>query len=196
MSLRQFRYTAPRSSGAGMAVTTIAKRCWASGSWVPSPAVYERRLDGGPAVLHGLTLGYRGNRSSLLAELSGSVTLVVRGALVPVPDSLVDTGKSLPTVDSSLRGNDGQVKRVSGIRHIQVETVLVPHADTDVSCASVQVCKYANVQMCRCILAQLNSTRQLTSRRPDGVSHRGASSFVPERVGCTFQRLKSVFRRP
>ena len=44
--------------------------------------------------------------------------------LVPVPDSLVDTGKSLPTVDSSLRGNDGQVKRVSGIRHIQVETVL------------------------------------------------------------------------
>ena len=28
-------------------------------------------------------------------------------------------------MDSSLRGNDGQVKRVSGIRHIQVETVLV-----------------------------------------------------------------------
>ena len=27
-------------------------------------------------------------------------------------------------MDSSLRGNDGQVKRVSGIRHIQVETVL------------------------------------------------------------------------
>ena len=46
--------------------------------------------------------------------------------LVPVPDSLVDTGKSLPTVDSSLRGNDGQVKRVSGIRHIQVEKVLGP----------------------------------------------------------------------
>ena len=44
--------------------------------------------------------------------------------LVPFPDSLADTGKSLPTVDSSLRGNDGQVKRVSGIRHIQVETVL------------------------------------------------------------------------
>ena len=28
-------------------------------------------------------------------------------------------------MDSSLRRNDGQVKRVSGIRHIQVETVLV-----------------------------------------------------------------------
>ncbi len=51
--------------------------------------------------------------------------------LVPVPDSLVDTGKSLPTVDSSLRGNDGQVKRVSGIRHIQVETVL---ADLPYNC--------------------------------------------------------------
>ena len=45
-------------------------------------------------------------------------------SLVPVPDSLVDTGKSLPTVDSTLLGNDGQVKRVSSIRHIQVETVL------------------------------------------------------------------------
>ena len=45
--------------------------------------------------------------------------------LVPFPDGLVDTGKSLPTLDSRLRGNDGQVKRVSGIRHIQVETVLV-----------------------------------------------------------------------
>ena len=45
-------------------------------------------------------------------------------ALVPFPDGLVDTGKSPPTRDSRLRGNDGQVKRVSGIRHIQVETVL------------------------------------------------------------------------
>ncbi len=46
-------------------------------------------------------------------------------SLVPFPDGLVDTGKSPPTPDSRLRGNDGQVKRVSGIRHIQVETVLV-----------------------------------------------------------------------
>ena len=44
--------------------------------------------------------------------------------LVPFPDGLVDTGKSLPTPDSRASGNDGQVKRVSGIRHIQVETVL------------------------------------------------------------------------
>ena len=44
--------------------------------------------------------------------------------LVPFPDGLVDTGKSPPTPDSCFRGNDGQVKRVSGIRHIQVETVL------------------------------------------------------------------------
>ena len=45
--------------------------------------------------------------------------------LVPFPDGLVDTGKSSPTPDSRASGNDGQVKRVSGIRHIQVETVLV-----------------------------------------------------------------------
>ena len=45
--------------------------------------------------------------------------------LVPFPDGLVDTGKSPPNSDSRLRGNDGQVKRVSGIRHIQVETALV-----------------------------------------------------------------------
>ena len=45
-------------------------------------------------------------------------------ALVPFPDGLVDTGKSPPTPDSRASGNDGQVKRVSGIRHIQVETVL------------------------------------------------------------------------
>ena len=45
-------------------------------------------------------------------------------SLVPFPDGLVDTGKSPPTPDSRLRGNDGQVKRVSDIRHIQVETVL------------------------------------------------------------------------
>ena len=45
--------------------------------------------------------------------------------LVPFPDGLVDTGKSPPTPDSRASGNDGQVKRVSGIRHIQVETVLV-----------------------------------------------------------------------
>ena len=44
--------------------------------------------------------------------------------LVPFPDGLVDTGKSPPTPDSRASGNDGQVKRVSGIRHIQVETVL------------------------------------------------------------------------
>ena len=44
--------------------------------------------------------------------------------LVPFPDGLVDTRKSPPTMDSSLRGNDGQAKRVSGIRHIQVEVVL------------------------------------------------------------------------
>ena len=47
-------------------------------------------------------------------------------ALVLFPDGLVDTGKSPPTPDSRLLGNDGQVKRVSGIRHIQVETVLGP----------------------------------------------------------------------
>ena len=56
-------------------------------------------------------------------------------SLVPFPDGLVDTGKSPPTMDSSLRGNDGQAKRVSGIRHIQVEVVLVlspnPPMDTD-----------------------------------------------------------------
>ena len=45
-------------------------------------------------------------------------------ALVPFPDGLVDTGKSPPTPDSRASGNDGHVKRVSGIRHIQVETVL------------------------------------------------------------------------
>ena len=44
--------------------------------------------------------------------------------LVPFPDGLVDTGKSPPTPDSRLRGSDGWVKRVSGMRHIQVETVL------------------------------------------------------------------------
>ena len=44
--------------------------------------------------------------------------------LVLFPDGLVDTGKSPSTPDSRLLGNDGQVKRVSGIRHIQVETVL------------------------------------------------------------------------
>ena len=45
-------------------------------------------------------------------------------SLVLFPDGLVDTGKSPPTPDSRLLWNDGQVKRVSGIRHIQVETVL------------------------------------------------------------------------
>ena len=50
--------------------------------------------------------------------------------LVPVPGRFVDTGKSLPTVDSSLCGNDGQVKRVCSIRHIQVETVLVREHQT------------------------------------------------------------------
>ena len=44
--------------------------------------------------------------------------------LVPVPDGFVDTGKSPPTPDSRASGNDGQVKRVSDIRHIQMETVL------------------------------------------------------------------------
>ena len=48
-----------------------------------------------------------------------------RSLLVLFPDGLVDTGKSPPTPDSRLRGNGGQVKRVSGIRHIQVEAVLV-----------------------------------------------------------------------
>ena len=47
------------------------------------------------------------------------------GELVPFPDGLVDTGKSPPTPDSRASGNDGQVKRVFGIRHIQMETVLV-----------------------------------------------------------------------
>ena len=51
--------------------------------------------------------------------------------LVPFPDGLVDTGKSPPTPDSRLRGNDGQVKRVSDIRHIQVETVLVLDDECD-----------------------------------------------------------------
>ena len=45
--------------------------------------------------------------------------------LVPFPVGFVDTGKSPPTLDSRASGNDGQVKRVSGIRHIQMETVLV-----------------------------------------------------------------------
>ena len=56
-------------------------------------------------------------------SLSGTATRVAK--LVLFPDGLVDTGKSPSTPDSRLLGNDGQVKRVSGIRHIQVETVLV-----------------------------------------------------------------------
>ena len=57
--------------------------------------------------------------SGVTADGNGRVT-----ELVPFPDGLVDTGKSPPTPDSRASGNDGQVKRVSGIRHIQVETVL------------------------------------------------------------------------
>ena len=53
------------------------------------------------------------------------ITFCEEGVLVLFPDGLVDTGKSPPTPDSRLRGNNGQVKRVSGIRHIQVEAVLV-----------------------------------------------------------------------
>ena len=45
-------------------------------------------------------------------------------SLVPFPDGLVDTGKVTSNPDSRASGNDGQVKRVSGIRHIQMETVL------------------------------------------------------------------------
>ena len=44
--------------------------------------------------------------------------------LVPFPDGFVDTGKSPPTLDSRASGNDRQVKRISGIRYIQMETVL------------------------------------------------------------------------
>ena len=57
-------------------------------------------------------------------EFGGSEEISNQSILVPFPDGFVDTGKSPPTPDSRLRGNDGQVKRVSGIRHIQVETVL------------------------------------------------------------------------
>ncbi len=68
------------------------------------------------------------DRETILGNIKGTKEKISN--LVPVPDSLVDTGKSLPTVDSSLRGNDVQVKRVSGIRHIQVETVLVDTIET------------------------------------------------------------------
>ena len=50
--------------------------------------------------------------------------IIIIVVLVLVPDGFVDTGKSPPNPDSRASGNDGQVKRVSDIRHIQMETVL------------------------------------------------------------------------
>ena len=114
------------------------------------PVGYVLSLDprcfGGPALLRPLRLGPALGRGGPLGRRTvggrrGTVRLR-RGplrdcrpiwtcpdpvTLVPFPDGLVDTRKSPPTMDSSLRGNDGQAKRVSGIRHIQVEVVLVPH---------------------------------------------------------------------
>ena len=49
-------------------------------------------------------------------------------------------------MDSSLRGNDGQVKRVSGIRHIQVETVLNQSQGGMYICAVMKISLVAPVK--------------------------------------------------
>ena len=65
---------------------------------------------------------------------------VSRHWLVLFPDGLVDIGKSTPTPGPRLLGNDGQVKRVSGIRHIQVEAVLVLSVATLLALVVHQAC--------------------------------------------------------
>ena len=111
--------------GNGSTPKRATSHYWIGGTypWLTSAKVYDRNI----VVAEQFVTESALKECHLPRIKPGAVLIAITGqgkTLVPFPVGFVDTGKSPPTLDSRASGNDGQVKPVSGIRHIQMETVL------------------------------------------------------------------------